>query len=194
MIRVITHQCGEVERGGESGLAMSEQITEALVGVFSGAEARELSHGPQPATVHAGVDAARVGRFSRKAQIASWIPPVQIGFGVQAADRVQRSGREFFLTLWAFRQRGPKYSFLPIGYCRRSLTGIARNSGWLRFAVSRLIHSQVSSKREIPLMQRPPMDPQSCTCRCTKTNAKRKHRDGQVGSPDPFRPQDPTQR
>ena len=64
MIGVVAHQRGEIEGGGESGLALREKIAEAGVGVFGGAETGELTHGPQAAAVHGGVNAAGVGRLA----------------------------------------------------------------------------------------------------------------------------------
>src|ERR1700693_4145290 len=65
VVGVVTHECGEIEGGGEAGLALREKITETRVGVFGGAEAWSLAHGPQAAAVHGGVNAAGVGRLAR---------------------------------------------------------------------------------------------------------------------------------
>src|SRR5260370_5390891 len=50
VIGVVAHQRGQVESRGEAGLALREEITEALVGVLGGPEACELPHGPEAAS------------------------------------------------------------------------------------------------------------------------------------------------
>ncbi len=64
VVGVVAHERGHVEGGGQPGLAVLEQVAEALVGLLAGAEAGELAHGPQPPAVHGGVDAARVGELA----------------------------------------------------------------------------------------------------------------------------------
>jgi hypothetical protein len=58
VIRVVAHQRRHVEGRREAGLAVLEQVAEALVRLFGGAEAGELPHRPEPASVHRRVDAA----------------------------------------------------------------------------------------------------------------------------------------
>ncbi len=58
-VGVVAHQRGHVKRGREAGLAVLEQIVEALVGLLAGAESRELAHRPQAAAVHRLVHPAR---------------------------------------------------------------------------------------------------------------------------------------
>ena len=61
VVGVVAHQRRHVERGRQPGLAVVEQVAEALVGLLGRAEAGELAHRPQPPAVHrdARVDAAR---------------------------------------------------------------------------------------------------------------------------------------
>ena len=66
MVGVVAHQGGKVEGDREAGLAPLQQELVALVGVLGGAEAGELPHGPEPAPVHRGVDAAGVGELARE--------------------------------------------------------------------------------------------------------------------------------
>src|SRR6185369_13548778 len=49
------------------GLAVVEQVAEALVGLLGRAEARELAHRPEAAAVHRRVDAARERELAREA-------------------------------------------------------------------------------------------------------------------------------
>ena len=64
VVGVVAHQRGQIERDGEAGLALREQISKARVGVFGGAEAGKLAHGPEPAAIHRGVNAAGVRRLT----------------------------------------------------------------------------------------------------------------------------------
>ena len=68
-VGVVAHQGGEVEGDGEAGLALAQEVFEASVGLFGGAEPGEHAHGPQPAAVQGGVDAAGVGVFAGQAQV-----------------------------------------------------------------------------------------------------------------------------
>ena len=67
MVGVVAHQRGQIEGDGKAGLALREQIAEALVGVFGGAEAGELAHGPEASAIHRGMNAARVRRLAGQA-------------------------------------------------------------------------------------------------------------------------------
>ena len=66
MVGVVAHQGREIERDREPGLSALEQELVALVGVLGGAEAGELAHGPEPAAVHRGVDAAGERELARQ--------------------------------------------------------------------------------------------------------------------------------
>ena len=68
VVGVEAHQGRHVERRREAGLAVVEQVAEALVRLLGGAEAGELAHRPQPAPVHRRIDAARVGVLAREAR------------------------------------------------------------------------------------------------------------------------------
>ena len=90
MVGVMAHQRRHVERGREAGLAVLEQVVEALVGLRGGAEARELAHRPQPAAVHRRVDPARERILAGQPDriVVSADPVGQIGRGVQRPDRL----------------------------------------------------------------------------------------------------------
>ena len=77
MVGVVAVQGGQVERGGEAGLAVGEEVLEALVRLRGGAEARELAHRPHLAAVPRGVDAASVRVLPRQAEVA---------LGIKAGD------------------------------------------------------------------------------------------------------------
>src|SRR5215470_6466135 len=99
MIRVEADLRGEIERDGEAGLALAEEIAIALVGFDSGAKAGVLAHGPEAAAVHRRVNAAGKRKFAGIAQSGFGIPAGKILFGVQAVDREARESGEFFLAL-----------------------------------------------------------------------------------------------
>ena len=70
VIGVVAHQRRHVERGREPGLAVVEQVAEALVRLLRGAEARELPHRPELAAVHRRIDAARERMHAGIAEVA----------------------------------------------------------------------------------------------------------------------------
>ena len=70
VVRVVAHQRRHVERGREPGLAVLEQVAEALVRLLRGAEAGELPHRPELAAVHRRIDAAREREDARVAEVA----------------------------------------------------------------------------------------------------------------------------
>ena len=59
VVGVVAHQRRHVEVGRQSGLALGDQVLEALVRVLGGAEAGDLAHRPQPAPIHRRVRSAR---------------------------------------------------------------------------------------------------------------------------------------
>src|SRR5262249_2888775 len=105
VVAVESHQRRQIESGTESGLPFVEQELEAFVGLPRRAEAGELPHGPQPAAIHAGVNAARVRILAGIAEVRIWVEIVEAFGGVQrldgyAADRggrllAHRSGGDF---------------------------------------------------------------------------------------------------
>ncbi len=58
VIGVVAHQGRHVERGREPGLAVVEQVVEALVGLLDRPEPGELAHRPEPPPVHRRVGTA----------------------------------------------------------------------------------------------------------------------------------------
>src|SRR5207237_9061514 len=69
VVGVVAVKRREVERGGESGLSVREEVLEALVRVSGGAEAGELAHGPEPAAITGRMDAAGVRKFAGPADL-----------------------------------------------------------------------------------------------------------------------------
>ena len=74
MVGVVAHQRGQVKGGGETRLALRQQIAEALIGIFCSTKAGKLPHRPQTTAMHGGVDAPRVRRLARIAKVTFRIP------------------------------------------------------------------------------------------------------------------------
>src|SRR5580700_678222 len=127
MVGVITHQSGQIEGRREAGLTLREQIAKALVGVFRGAEAGKLPHRPEPAAMHGGMNAARVGRLAGKAQVAAGIPARKISRCVQTPDRISGNRGELGLPLRTFFERGAESVFFPSAFFYRGLARCGRS-------------------------------------------------------------------
>ena len=97
MVGVVAHQRRHVERRREAGLAVVDQVAEALVRLLGGAEAGELPHRPQPAAVHRLVHAARERVLARAGRSRSGVR--QVGRRVERLDRLPRERRERVLAL-----------------------------------------------------------------------------------------------
>ena len=113
VVRVVAHERGHVERGGETGLAVVEEIAEARVRLLRRAETRELPHRPEPAPVHGRVHAARERELARVAEIALVVEidvlrPVE-RLGLDSGDRRE----ELVVPLGCGRER----SFAPGPEC-----------------------------------------------------------------------------
>ena len=78
MIGVKADLRGKIERHGEAGLAFAQKVAIAAVGFDGGAEAGVLTHGPEAAAIHRGIDAARVGKFTRITESGFGIPRAKI--------------------------------------------------------------------------------------------------------------------
>src|SRR6185503_20106023 len=61
---VVAHLGGEVERDGDSGLALAEEVAIPPVGLDGRAVPRVLAYRPRPRDVHGGVDAAGEGELA----------------------------------------------------------------------------------------------------------------------------------
>src|SRR5205823_6829118 len=83
IVGVVTHQGRHVEGNRQAGLALREQELVAAVGLFGGTVAGELTDGPEPPPIHGRVDAARVRKFTRVAELLLVAPPGQVIWRVQ---------------------------------------------------------------------------------------------------------------
>src|SRR5258708_32302626 len=99
MVGIVAHQRGQIESRGEAGLPLGKQIAKTLVGIFGCAKSSKLAHGPKPSAIHGRVNAARVWRFARQAEVPVRIPIAEIGWRVKPADRGPRKRCEFKLAL-----------------------------------------------------------------------------------------------
>src|SRR4051794_36243041 len=102
VVGVVAHERGHVERRAQAGLAVVEQVAEALVRLLGGAEAGELAHRPQAAPVHARVHAAGEGIPAGKADL---VAVGQVGLGVEGLDRDAGERAERRLALGRQRVR-----------------------------------------------------------------------------------------
>ena len=93
MVGVVAHQRRHVEGGREAGLAVVEQVAEALVRLDRRAEAGELAHRPELAAVHRRIDAARERVDARVAEIAVVVDRDRLGRARAARSRGPRSSR-----------------------------------------------------------------------------------------------------
>ena len=69
---------GQIEGDGKSRLSLFEQIAIAAVGFGGAAEAGVLPHGPEPAAIHGGIDAASERELAGIAEVAFRVPAAQI--------------------------------------------------------------------------------------------------------------------
>jgi len=65
VVGIIADLRGQVEGDAQACLSLFEEIAVTPVGLFGGGEAGVLAHGPEPAAVHGGMDAAREGILAR---------------------------------------------------------------------------------------------------------------------------------
>src|SRR3954451_6561039 len=104
----MAHEARHVERGGEPGLTVVEQVAEALVGLLRGAEARELPHRPQAAAVHRRVDTAGERELTRVADVLLVLADV-----LRAVERLDRLAAERVtlsaVGVWRFSGGGPGF-------------------------------------------------------------------------------------
>jgi hypothetical protein len=87
VVRIQADLRGQVEGDVQPGLAVGDQVLEALVGLPRVAEARVLAHRPGLLAVHQAVDAARERVFTRLAEHR------QTAAGLDVGRRVERLHR-----------------------------------------------------------------------------------------------------
>ena len=98
-VGVVAHQGGQVVGDRETRLPLLEQVLEAGVGLFGGAEAGEHAHGPQAAAMQGGVHPARVGILAGEAQVGQVVEVGEVEGGVQPLDGFGGGGDEARLAL-----------------------------------------------------------------------------------------------
>src|SRR5262245_22184540 len=94
VVRVDPHQGRHVKGHAEASLSMLEEVFEAAIGVGGRAKAGKLSHRPELASVHGGIDTASIGKFARCAEITLRQPIFKILTLVDARDVEPREGSE----------------------------------------------------------------------------------------------------
>ena len=99
MVGVAPHLRRQVKGHRQAGLPLLEQIAVALVRLLSSAKAGVLAHGPEPAAVHGGLDAAGKRVLTREVERFVVVEVSGVRRGVQAFDLSPRGRLEAFLAL-----------------------------------------------------------------------------------------------
>ncbi len=99
MVAVVSHQRGQVEGDGKARLALLQQIVQALVGVLGATKSGKLTHRPNLAAIHHGVNATRVGILARVGQVVGVVEFGKVRRGIKLVDGHTRKGGEFLLPL-----------------------------------------------------------------------------------------------
>ena len=102
------HQRRQVEGGREPGLAVLEQVAEALVRLLRGAEAGELPHRPEPAAVHRRIHAAREREFPGIAEVALVVDRDRVGRDERIVLEPGDRGEELALAVRACGGTAPR--------------------------------------------------------------------------------------
>ena len=135
MVGVEPHQGRHVESGREPGLAVVEQVAEALVRLLHRPEAGELAHRPQPAPVHRGIGAARVRVLAGITEVALGVGALAILLRVERPDRLAGDRLEagVALRLAAIDLLEPLVRASPgarfYGHGRKSRAGAGQDTG-----------------------------------------------------------------
>ena len=102
---------------------MGQQVFVTLIGLFRRGEAGELAHGPEPAAVAGGVNAAGVGYLPRIAEVLVVVPiGREISLGIKTPDRHSTDSREargaIFIKIYAGRLADGLLRGLLQGFCQ----------------------------------------------------------------------------
>ena len=93
-VGVVAHLGRQVEGDRQPGLALLEEVAEALVGLLGGREAGVLAHRPEAAAVHRRLDAPGERVLAGPAEVAVLVEAGGVGRGVEVADHDARRGLE----------------------------------------------------------------------------------------------------
>src|SRR5579864_1041133 len=152
MVRVVSHQRRQIKRDGKPGLALRKQIAKARVRVFGCTKARKLAHRPKLAAIHRGVNSTGVRRLPGKTKVALCVPTCEVGWRVEAANRIARDGGEIGVAIWSFSQGRSERFFFPLAFGGRRLPdGFKTLCGQSLHGLSRL---HVVTHRRVPRARR----------------------------------------
>ena len=101
VVGVVPDLGGQIEGDGEARLALLQQVMVPPVGLLGGGVSRVLAHGPQPAPVHVGLDAAGVRVLAGVAQVLRVVVSWHILRGVDGLLLQARVGGEVLAPLGA---------------------------------------------------------------------------------------------
>ena len=93
-VGVVAHLGRQVEGDRQPGLALVEEVAEALVGLLGGREAGVLAHRPEAAAVHRRLDATGERVLPGPPEVAILVEVGGVGRGVEVADDDPRRGLE----------------------------------------------------------------------------------------------------
>jgi hypothetical protein len=99
IVGVQAHQRRKIEGHTQPCLAVFQQIFEPSIRVLGCPVSGKLSHGPEPAPIHGGIDPARIGKLTRSAEIGFGSRVLEIVLGIESADLQSGQGRKSRVTL-----------------------------------------------------------------------------------------------
>ena len=135
VVGVVAHQRRHVEGRREAGLAVLEQVAEALVRLLGRAEAGELAHRPELPAVHRRVDAARERVHAGVAEVALVVDVDVVRASTAARSRARRWSRRARPAARAWRRRAPsRQASWPVERAIGPRSSPSRNSTGARLA------------------------------------------------------------
>ena len=114
MVGVIAHLRRQVEGDREARLPLLEEIAVAPVRLRRRAEAGVLAHGPEPAAVHRGLDAARVRELARESDAVEVVLGPRLLGSVDALERGAVGSCEEPRPVGRLLERGPERARFPV--------------------------------------------------------------------------------
>ena len=97
-VRVVAHQCRQVECHREAHVALAQQVLVAGVGLLGAAEPGKHAHRPRLAAVERRVDTASIGVLAGITEVLHVIKIGHVERGVEPPDGFARSGHKGFFA------------------------------------------------------------------------------------------------
>ena len=99
MVGVIPHQRRQIKGHRQTCLCLFQEILESLIRLFGGAIASKHPHGPDPAAIHRGIDAAGERIQARETEILDIVEIAEIARRVKPSHRMPRDRVELLRSL-----------------------------------------------------------------------------------------------